>query len=113
MKAEAIDPNAKTYDIARCPLPDCAGYLYMHWHTTNELYASFTSEDLAEPGGSTSWEIECEYGHKLMFPRDDTNADHTFGFCECEDYYTDDERAFCQHNDMKKLRELLAYPGKQ
>lgn len=107
MTTEAIDPKAAKYDIAMCPLPRCGKPLYVLWEVAHELYLSFTAADLAEPTGEASWQVKCEDGHLIMIPRSDGDSGHVFGRCDCEPDADEDEREFCQHNDLTRLRELL------
>lgn len=97
-----------TSALATCALADCGKTLYITWTSTRAVYLGDTADDLAEPdsGHTSSWEVSCEAGHVVLLPPDTACDNYTFGECDCDG--EPDLMALCGHNDMARLRRVVA-----
>lgn len=106
---DTIKPtSAEIYEPASCALPDCGAWLHMVITSDQPLYASFTSSDLAVPGGwDCAWEVRCENGHVVLLPPDNARDSQVFGQCFCEPGEEPDPDDSCGHGDMARLRKVV------
>lgn len=109
---EPIRRTESKHDQVKCPMPGCTASLYITWHASRAIYFSDHGHDLAEPEGahSSSWEIECGNGHRVLLPPDTASDDYTFGACDqsCADDGLDAHVEDCSARDMVRLRALLS-----
>lgn len=59
-------------DPAKCPLPDCGDELYVTIFRGGVVYQDGTIDDRI----TSSWEVECGAGHKILLPPDDAADYH-------------------------------------
>lgn len=106
-RAEAVvrvdpDPRAE----ATCALPGCGEPLRITWTASRGVFLSDTVDDLAAgEHDSATWEVACEAGHVVVLPADTGEDSYVFGDCDCEG---DDVFGDCGHNDMTRLRLVVA-----
>jgi hypothetical protein len=97
------DPHAQ----AGCALPGCGADLHITWTASRAVFLGDTVDDLAAGEHHTAtWEVSCDAGHILLLPPDTAADSYIFGECDCdgdEDFFGD-----CGHNDMARLRRVVA-----
>lgn len=88
------------YNDALCPMPGCGAGLYITWTASRPVYLEDAVEDLRDPASAytASWEIGCEYGHRVLLPV--TERDEII-------FGESDEEADPELDDMKRLQALL------
>jgi hypothetical protein len=98
------DPHAE----ATCSLPGCRATLYITWTASRAIFLADTADELADPDGAhtASWEVSCEAGHVVLLPPDTAEDAYVFGECDCDG--EPELLAECGHNDMARLRRVVA-----
>lgn len=111
---ERLREDASPYAEARCGLPGCGEALSITWSYARGIDLRDTREVLCGPGtGNTltaTWEVRCAAGHVVLLPADTADDWYEFGGrCTCNPDYDDAEAGKrCAHNDMARLRAVLA-----
>ena len=115
--AERLREGASHYAEARCGLAVCGQPLHLVWSYSTAIYLDDTAEKLQGPPEgaalTATWQVECEAGHVLLLPPDTAEDWYEFaGRCICNPDYPDpDYEQNCPHNDMDRLRSVLAPEG--
>lgn len=93
----------------KCPIPGCTADLAITWFDCRVLSWDDTVRELCSSinSFSSTWEIGCTNGHKILLPVDTAQDDYEFGLCKCDpDDLEDDDN--CGHGDMNRLHRVLA-----
>lgn len=107
---EQLFDSGDPYAPIICPMPECAGELWIT-HTTNKPVGRRDfAADLANPLNcyTQRWEIGCTEGHVLLLPESHGDDTEAFGQ-ECY-LCADDESAAnvpVRHGDLARLRALI------
>jgi hypothetical protein len=110
VSAATLRPGAERYDQALCCLPDCDAPLYFSRMESRAIYLTDTAEDIRSAAHSSSWEVECENGHKILLPPPTAEDDYTFGVCRIADGdgECDHDPPDCPRHDLYRLRDVLS-----
>lgn len=108
---DALFPGEDPYASVCCPMPGCAGELWINYSLSAPVYYGSTAEALADTAGAytQSWDIGCTEGHTLLLPN--SHADDTERFQqECYTCAPDEgaSNTAVWHDDMARLLSLLA-----
>lgn len=92
----------------------CGKQLHLLWTGGMPVYLSsvVADFDISNCWGTT-WRVECEDGHVLLFPADTGREIDKVGVCDC-DYLDDklpDHTDDCSYWDLARLRAVLGLPG--